>query len=65
MKVIFIAWCRFSQEFLPEFDKVAGHLYKIGELTHNIFLVKVDTDREPDLAQKYEIEGLPTIIVEQ
>jgi hypothetical protein len=41
-------WCTHSQEFLPQYKKLAGHLYKLGDLTDTIFFAKVDNDMEGD-----------------
>ena len=60
-------WCQHSQEFLPEFKKLAGHLYKLGDLTDSIFFAKIDNDQEAEFLKKKEfaVDGLPTIFVEQ
>ena len=63
--VICLAWCKFSQEFLPELDRLAGHFYKFGELTESIFFAKIDGDRETELAKQYAIDGYPSIYFEQ
>lgn len=60
-----IAWCTFSQEFLPEYIKLAGHLYKFGELTESIFFAKIDGDKESELAKQYGIDGFPSIFFEK
>lgn len=65
LTLIYAPWCKFSQEFLPEFDKLAGHLYKLGELTDNIFFAKIDSDREPSLAKQFDVDGLPSLFLEQ
>jgi Thioredoxin len=62
---LFIAWCAFSKEFLQEYDKVAGNLYKLGELTQSIFFSKINGDDEPELGRQYEIDGYPNIYFEQ
>ena len=60
-----LAWCGFSKEFLPEYDKLAGHFYKLGELTHSIFFGKINGDHEAELVKQYKVDGYPTIVVEQ
>jgi|LauGreDrversion4_2_1035121.scaffolds.fasta_scaffold248452_1 hypothetical protein len=64
--MLIIAWCKFSQELLEEYKSLAGHLYKHGELTENIFFAKIDGDMEKDLAQEnYQVEGFPAVFVVQ
>ena len=51
---------------LEEYKSLAGHLYKHGELTENIFFAKIDGDMEKDLAQEnYQVEGFPAVFVVQ
>ena len=51
------AWCGPCHMMAPEIDKVA-------ERTAGRSLVlKVDTDANPELSQRYQIRGIPTIIV--
>jgi thioredoxin 2 len=51
------AWCGPCHMMAPEVDKVA-------ERTAGKSLVlKVDTDANPDLSQRYQIRGIPTIII--
>lgn len=33
-----------------EYNQVASHLYKMGELTKDIFLTKIDGDKEKTLS---------------
>jgi hypothetical protein len=47
---LIIAWCTQSQEFMNEYNAVASHLYKMGELTQDIFLTKIDGDKEKSLS---------------
>jgi hypothetical protein len=37
----------------------------LGELTDDIFFAKIDNDKEADLAKSYQIDGLPTLFLEQ
>ena len=50
---------------MPEYDKLAMHLYKTGELTESIFFAKIDGDLEPDLAKEYQVDGYPSIYIEK
>ena len=34
------------EQFLGEFNQVATRFYKLGELTHDIFLAKIDADKD-------------------
>ena len=46
--------CRMQAPILDAFEKEMGSVVKVG---------KVDVDEQPDLAQRYSISGIPTIIV--
>lgn len=46
--------CRMQAPILDAFEKEMGSVVKVG---------KVDVDEQPDLAQRYNISGIPTIIV--
>ena len=50
---LYLAWCQLSQEFMIEYQALANHLYKLGELTQDIFLAKIDGDKEQTLATHY------------
>jgi hypothetical protein len=50
---------------LPEFNSLAGHLHKLGDLTQTIFFAKIDGDKETDLASQYQVDGYPSIFIEQ
>lgn len=34
-----------------------------GQLTGKVEFFKVDTDQEPELAQKYGVQGIPTLVL--
>lgn len=46
--------CRMQEAILKELDE---------EWTDTIFIGKVDTDEEAELAEKYVIQGLPTLLL--
>jgi len=52
-------WCGFCKKLDRETFADAA---VIRLVTESFVAVKVDTDKEPDLAKKYEIQGLPTLI---
>ena len=55
--VLFYApWCGHCKKFHPEYEKAANVLRK-----ENLYLAKVDATVEKILAQKFEIQGLPTV----
>lgn len=50
---------------MKEYNQVASHLYKMGELTKDIFLTKIDGDKEKILSQLYQVDGYPSIYIQQ
>ena len=55
--VLFYApWCGHCKKFHPEYEKAAKVLRK-----ENLFLSKVDATVEKKLAEKFEIQGFPTV----
>ena len=53
----FANWCGHCQKLLPLLDDVAT------EMDGKIRVMKMNVDENRDLAQKYEIKGLPTMIL--
>jgi len=51
-------WCGHCQSLAPEYAKAAG---KLKELKSDITLSKVDATIETKLAEKYGVQGFPTI----
>ena len=55
--VLFYApWCGHCKKFHPEYEKAAKTLRK-----ENLYLAKVDATVEKKLAEKFEIQGFPTV----
>ena len=52
----YATWCPPCKMLAPLLDTMADK-YK-----DKVKIVKVDTDKNPDLAQKYQIRGVPTLI---
>ena len=50
-------WCGPCHMMAPELDKVAQRS------TGRALVLKVDTDRNPELSQRYQIRSIPTIAV--
>jgi thioredoxin 2 len=50
-------WCGPCHMMAPEIDKVAKHT------AGRSLVLKVDTDANPELSQRYQIRGIPTIII--
>jgi len=53
----FATWCGPCKRMMPELHSVAAQ--KAGDLT----VLKVDIDKMPQLAQRYGVQGVPTLLV--
>ncbi|MEM7579315.1 MAG: thioredoxin [Mastigocoleus sp.] len=53
----YATWCGPCQMMAPILDQVNAHLQ--GKLR----VVKIDTDKYPQIAEKYKIEALPTLVL--
>jgi len=49
-------WCGPCHMMAPTLDALAGE--RQGE----VLVLKVDTERDPDLARRFHIQGLPTVV---
>lgn len=50
-------WCPHCKRIAPSYDKIAE------DYEGKLVVGKVDTDEDPAIAQKYEIEYLPTFVL--
>jgi thioredoxin 2 len=50
-------WCGPCRMMAPEIDRVAQHT------AGKALVLKVDTDANPELSQRYQIRGIPTIVI--
>ena len=50
-------WCAPCKILAPTMDQIAA------DTTGRLLVAKVDTDHAPDLAQRYGIRGVPTVIL--
>lgn len=50
-------WCGPCKAMAPQFEKAAGRLEP------NVRLAKVNTDDEQELAQRFSIRGIPTMVL--
>lgn len=53
----FAPWCGHCQKLLPIVDELAG------EMAGKVAIVKVNVDQNREMAQKFEVKGLPTMIL--
>lgn len=53
----FANWCGHCQKLLPLLDEVAT------EMEGKVTIMKVNVDENRDLAKKFDIKGLPTMIL--
>jgi len=50
-------WCGPCKMMSPILDEVAG------ELGESVKIIKVDVDKNPQAAQHYQVQGVPTLIL--
>lgn len=62
LKLFYADWCGHCQRFKPVFDGELSDAVKKEGLPCS--LEKVDCDKNPDMAKKYNIKGFPTLIFE-
>ena len=60
--LFYTEWCPYCKTALPEWDKFDAYVNNINNSNdYKITLTKVDCDKEPTLAEKYDITGYPTV----
>uniref|UniRef100_A0A0D9VB03 protein disulfide-isomerase n=1 Tax=Leersia perrieri TaxID=77586 RepID=A0A0D9VB03_9ORYZ len=59
MVEFYAPWCAHCQALAPDYAAAAADL---APLSHEVALAKVDATEDTDLAQKYHVQGFPTIL---
>ncbi|KAL5199425.1 hypothetical protein ABZP36_020628 [Zizania latifolia] len=59
MVEFYAPWCAHCQALAPDYAAAAAELV---HLAHEVALAKVDATEDTDLAQKYDVQGFPTIL---
>tara|TARA_X000000368_G_scaffold400580_2_gene372586 strand:- start:10296 stop:10781 length:486 start_codon:yes stop_codon:yes gene_type:complete len=55
-------WCPYCKKAKPEWSKFQTYINNITRnLDYNIYLTTINCDEQKDLADKYNIEGYPTV----
>lgn len=58
----FTEWCPYCKKALPEWEKFTEYIDSINTSNdYNVKLINVDCDKDKKTADKYKIEGYPTI----
>ena len=56
------AWCPYCKRAIPEWKKFEDYARNVNNTNdYKLTLRTVDCDDEPDLAEKFKVEGYPTI----
>lgn len=58
VKKFFGTWCQPCKLLAPIIDEIKGEL-------SNVRFVDIDVDEESDLASKYGVRGVPTVVIEK
>lgn len=53
----YASWCAPCRAFAPVYERVAG------ELGENVRFTKADVDQNPDLAERFRVSSIPTLII--
>ena len=61
MVLFFVNWCPHCKTFKPTWEKVASELNNTSVNGKNVRFVSVDCEEKPELGEKYNVEGYPTI----
>ena len=55
-------WCPYCKQSLPEITKFEEYIVGLnGQNSYKITVTKIDCDENPTIAEKYNIQGYPTI----
>ena len=58
----FTEWCPYCKKAKPEWDKFQEYVKNVNNTNdYKINLLTIDCDKKPEMANKYNIEGYPTI----
>ena len=57
-------WCPYCKRARPEINKFETYLNNINNTNDNKFkIIRIDCDKNPEKAEKYNVKGYPTIIM--
>ena len=54
--LFYVDWCGYCKKFMPDWNKLSG------SMANEANFLKLDGDKETDMAKKYNVERYPTII---
>ena len=58
----FTEWCPYCKKAKPEWDKFQEYVKNVNNTNdYKINLLTIDCDKKPEMANKYNVEGYPTI----
>jgi len=63
MVLFFVNWCPHCKSVKPTWEKAASELNNTKVNGKNVRFVSVDCEEKPELGEKYNVEGYPTIKV--
>ena len=61
MVLFFVNWCPHCKSVKPTWEKAASELNNTKVNGKNVRFVSVDCEEKPELGEKYNVEGYPTI----
>jgi thiol-disulfide isomerase/thioredoxin len=56
-----VEWCPHSKKAIPIWEQLKAEYNNKPFNNHNIIFIQVDGEENPELADKYKVEGYPTI----
>ena len=63
MVLFFVNWCPHCKTFKPTWEKASSELNNTTVNGKSVRFVSVDCEEKPELGEKYNVEGYPTIKV--